>query len=253
MRLLFCTSSSPVDFAYADACVRLLQIPFSHSCIKVRRALELKGLDCELQSISPMDRKAVIQASGQGLVPVLIDRSRVIADSTAILLYLEETYPRSPLLPADASLRAECLLLEDWADATFLALTRRLAYWHALSTPGAVEGLFFPDSRGLSLWIKGRIAQRAIRRRFGLSEGRNRRDEVEVRRVARLAVDRLAGLPYLVGEAVTIADITLAALSSPLLASSPEVRGHEAIRLLLEWSRGILGERLLSIYASPMT
>ncbi|MBA2564471.1 MAG: glutathione S-transferase N-terminal domain-containing protein, partial [Gemmatimonadetes bacterium] len=116
--------------------MRLIQIPYSHNCVKVRRALELKGLPFDTEDIAPMDRSAPKRASGQALVPVLVDGERAIADSTAILLYLEERYPERPLLPAESRLRAECLLLEDWADAAFMALTRRLAYWAVLAQPG---------------------------------------------------------------------------------------------------------------------
>ena len=228
--------------------LKLIQIPFSHSCIKVRRALELKGLAYETQDINPVDRKAVIATSGQGLVPVLVDGGRAIADSTAILLYLEETYPRPPLLPADPALRAECLLLEDWSDAVLLPLTRRLAYWHTLSVPGTIERLFFPGSRGLRRWIEGRLGRRAVRRRFGLSADRNRRDEAEVRRAAQLALDRLGGRSYLVGDTLTLADVALAALSAPLWAAASHVRDDQSVLALLDWSRAIVGEEIVSLY-----
>jgi len=228
--------------------LKLIQIPFSHTCIKVRRALEMKGLAHEIQDISPVDRSAVFAASGQGLVPVLVDGGRTITDSTAILLYLEETYPQRPLLPEEPAQRAECLLLEDWSNAILTALTRRLAYWHTLSVPGTLERLFFPGSRGLRRWIEGRLGRRAVRKRFGLSADRNSRDEVEVRRVAQLAMNRLGGRPYLVGEAPTLADIALAALSAPLWAAAPHVRDDPPVRALLEWGREIVGDEVVSLY-----
>src|SRR5258705_12191098 len=101
--------------------VKLIQIPFSHNCIKVRVALGLKRVAYETQDIAPMDRSAVVSASGQGLVPVLVVDGRAIADSTRILLYLDERYPDPPLVPKDPAVRAECLLLEDWADLAFMA------------------------------------------------------------------------------------------------------------------------------------
>ncbi|CAA2985621.1 glutathione S-transferase zeta class-like [Olea europaea subsp. europaea] len=41
-----------------------------------------------------------------GYVPVLVDGDFVVADSFAILLYLEENYPQHPLLPKDLQKRA---------------------------------------------------------------------------------------------------------------------------------------------------
>ena len=57
--------------------MKLYQIPFSHNCVKVRRALEWKGLAYELIDIKPMDRSGVIQATGQWRVPALVVGSRM--------------------------------------------------------------------------------------------------------------------------------------------------------------------------------
>jgi glutathione S-transferase len=222
--------------------MQLIQIPFSHNCVKVRRALELKGLPFETLNIAPMERAPVRRASGQELVPVLVDGGRAIADSTAILLYLEETHPEPPLLPRDPRRRAECLVLEDWADAAFMSLTRRLAYWNALRTPDAIESRFFPGARGLWRRAGGILARRALRRRFRLSEWQNERDEPEARRLSRLAMERLDGRAYLVGDSVTIADLALAAMAYPLRHASPAVRDDASVQALLAWSRRMLGD-----------
>lgn len=227
--------------------MRLIQIPFSHNCVKVRRTLELKGLPFEIEDISPVDRSTVRDASGQGLVPVLVDGDRSVSDSTAILLYLESTYPERPLLPVDPALRAECLVLEDWANAAFMELTRRLAYWNVLASPGVLESLFFPADRGLRRRIKRKVARRVVRRRFRLSEARNRRDEAEARRLAGLAVARLDGRPHLVGGTLTLADVALAAMSAPM-AGAAAVRDDPQVRELLAWGRTILGEEAVSHY-----
>lgn len=222
--------------------LKLVQIPFSHNCVKVRRALDLKGLAYETVDIAPLNRAPVRLASGQPLVPVLVDGERAISDSTAILLYLEGAYPGRPLLPNDPRLRAECLVLEDWADASFMALTRRLAYWNALSTPDFIEERFFPRARGLSRRVKGQFARRAIRRRFRLSAERNRSDEDEIRRLADLAMKRLGERPYLVGDTLTLADVTLAAMARPLHVAAPVVRAEPSVQALLKWAMGILDE-----------
>lgn len=77
---------------------------------RVRFALNLKGLS--------YDYKAVNLAKGEQFspefeklnplhfVPVLVDDDIVVSDSYAILLYLEERYPKSTLLPDDPQLRA---------------------------------------------------------------------------------------------------------------------------------------------------
>ncbi len=233
--------------------MKLIQIPFSHNCIKVRKVLDWKGMSYTIEDISPVQRAPVRAASGQGLVPVLVDGDRAVCDSTAIVLYLEQRCPDPPLLPVSPAERAECLVLEDWADAAFMELARRLAYWHTLSTPGALEDLFFPASRGILRRVMGAVARRAVRRRFRLSERRHRRDLDDVRRAARLAVDRLSGRSFLVGEVMTLADITLAAMSAPLGAAGRRVLRENAVRELLKWGRGVLGDELVSYYLPEKT
>ena len=221
--------------------IQLIQIPFSHNCVKVRRALELKGLPFETLDIAPMDRETVRGASGQSLVPVLVDGSKTISDSTEILLHLEAAYPEPALLPTEAAARTECLVLEDWADAAFMALTRRLVYWNLRAKPGAIEALFFPSARGITRRIRDAVARRVLRDRFRLSERQNRQDEPEARRLARLAVERLGTNRYLVGDSVTIADVTLAAMTAPLTRAAPAVRDDPHVRRLIVWARQILG------------
>ena len=59
------------------------------------------------------DRAEVVRVSGQELVPVLEHDGLILADSPAILEYLEETFPEPPLLPAEPR-RAEIRIFCDW-------------------------------------------------------------------------------------------------------------------------------------------
>jgi glutathione S-transferase len=222
-----------------DPAVKLLQIPFSHNSIKVRRVLALKGLEYERKDINPAIRRKLKRLSAQELAPVLVDGSRVVADSTAIVLYLEEAYPDPPLLPAEKPERSECLVLEDWADTAFMELTRRIAYWTMLSSGVSLGDLFFPRYPKPFRQIGSRFAATVIRRRFGLSAKQAEEDEVEARRVAKLAVDRLAGRPFLVGDRITLADVALASMSAPLQLT-PGIRDDPSVAELLEWDRTIL-------------
>ncbi|XP_022895612.1 glutathione S-transferase zeta class-like [Olea europaea var. sylvestris] len=81
----------------------------SCSC-RVRIALKLKGLDYEYIAINLLkgDQKSpeFLKLNPLGYVPVLVDGDFVVADSFAILLYLEEKYPQHPLLPKDLQKRA---------------------------------------------------------------------------------------------------------------------------------------------------
>jgi len=227
--------------------MRLIQIPFSHNCVKVRVALDLKGLAYETLNISPVSRKAVVAASGQGLVPVLVDQGRAITDSTRIVLYLEERHPGRPLVPKDPALRAECLLLEDWADQAFMALSRRVAYNTVVAIPGRLAALFFPEDKGPARWIKERIARRKVAQRFGLNAGRHAKDVAEAKRLAGLALARLGSAPWLMGEEPNLADVALATMSPPFV-TDPELRRDPDVAALLSWGDALVPEDVRASY-----
>jgi glutathione S-transferase len=94
--------------------IRVWRIPFSTNVERVALALAHKGLTVEWVDVPRLDRSEVVAVSGQPLVPVLEEDGRVLADSTAILEYLEERYPDPPLYPSDEARRAEARLLIDW-------------------------------------------------------------------------------------------------------------------------------------------
>lgn len=84
----------------------------SSAAYRVRLALNLKGLEYETVPVSLMPgisehRQDAYRAKNpQMLVPFLEDGETGIAQSMAILEYLEEKYPATPLLPDTASDRA---------------------------------------------------------------------------------------------------------------------------------------------------
>ncbi len=78
---------------------------------RVRIALALKGIKADYISVSEIGRRAYAQVNPQGLVPALRiatpEGDHIVQQSTAILEWLEETYPEPQLLPTDPILRAQ--------------------------------------------------------------------------------------------------------------------------------------------------
>ena len=107
--------------------------PFSW---RVQLALEEKGLAYEpvLLSFDKREHKspAHLARSPHGKVPALEDDGVSLYESSAIVEYLEERYPRTPLLPPDPAARArvrieelECLL---YFAERFIAVARQVFF-----------------------------------------------------------------------------------------------------------------------------
>jgi glutathione S-transferase len=94
--------------------ITLYRAPFSTNVERVAIALALKGRPVESVVISYEDRSPVVEVSGQGLVPVIVDDGQVVADSTRILRHLDERYPEPRLFPSDPARRAEVDIFLEW-------------------------------------------------------------------------------------------------------------------------------------------
>ena len=83
----------------------------SSAAFRVRIALNLKNLAAEQRSIHLLNKQNRLpeykSINPQGFVPYLIDGDIRLAQSLAIIEYLDECYPDPPLLPADAVERAQ--------------------------------------------------------------------------------------------------------------------------------------------------
>ena len=80
--------------------------------IKVRLALKYKGLPYEFRTIEPTDRKELLRVSGQFLTPTMVDGEVVLFDSGAILRYLDANYPKTKKLFGTS--HSQQWEIEDW-------------------------------------------------------------------------------------------------------------------------------------------
>ena len=102
--------------------IKLYSMALSPWARKVRIALYEKGLSFEKIDIQhdaagnlvkPAD---FLAANPRGRVPTLIDGNVTVYESTVVLEYLEDAYPKPPLYPRDVAGRARCRLIEDVGD-----------------------------------------------------------------------------------------------------------------------------------------
>jgi len=110
---------------------RLYHLPLSPFCRKVRLALAEKRIEVDLIEERPWEgRLDFLRMNPAGKVPVLVtDDGLVLADSWAIVAYLEETVADPALMPENPAERAEVRRLTAWFDDKFhREVTENLLY-----------------------------------------------------------------------------------------------------------------------------
>ena len=94
---------------------KLYQFLGSPFCAKVRKLLAFKGVEFEVVEVDYLERKELMLASGQIMVPaVTLDNGETIVDSARIAMRLEELYPEPTIFPA--GWRGMHLVLADYID-----------------------------------------------------------------------------------------------------------------------------------------
>ncbi len=202
--------------------LRLITIPISHYCEKARWALERAGIPfSEEPHVQGVHRIAARRASGGVTVPVLLGEGLVLRDSREIIAWADERAPAPlRLLPSDAAERAEVQRLCARFDRVLGPAGRRLIYVHMF---GQRELALEINNHGVPAW-EDRLArrgwpllQRLISGVLGIRPGIEQADErtvfAELDAVAELLAD---GRPYLLGERLTAADVTFAAMTAPV-------------------------------------
>jgi glutathione S-transferase len=149
--------------------------------MKVRIALGYKDIGYEFQTIDPADRTTIVQISGQHLTPVLVHGDCVLFDSAAILRYLEANFRDRPLLFGSTH-------GEQWAieDQELFARTQ----------------LAGPMMEIVHHRVSGGEVDEAMRGRCA----------AEFAEAANTLVETLSGREWLVGDRMSAADVTAAAV-----------------------------------------
>lgn len=148
---------------------------------KVRVALGYKKIPYEFRTIDPADRTGIRELSGQHLTPVLVHGDRVLFDSAAILRYLEANFRGGP--PLFGSDRDEQWAIEDQELFARTTLSQPMMdVVHHRITHGSVDGA-----------MQARCA-------------------AAFEEAATALIARLRGRSWLVGDRMSAADVTAAAV-----------------------------------------
>ncbi len=119
----------------------LLQFSTSHYCRKARLALGYKGIDYQVENLTPGLHILKLRPLTKGLttVPVLMAADEIIADSTAIFRYLEKVVPFPSFIPAGEKEKNQAWLLEDWLDESIGVATRFVYYDYRAGEGKAID------------------------------------------------------------------------------------------------------------------
>ena len=203
----------------------LVTIPISHYCEKARWALDRAGVAYEERRHLPAIHRVAVRRAGGPTAPVLVcPQGDVVCESADIVVWADAraATPRRRMIPEDPELAREARALADDYDERLGPATRLWVYHEMFDHPELVATSM---TDGVPGWERQafRFGHRALA--FAIARFLSVDDDnaVEAERTFRAVfaeVDaRLAdGRRYLVGDAFSIADLTFAALSAPLVA-----------------------------------
>ena len=165
--------------------LRLVGGNLNYSSWTVRAWLALQHAGAEFRfhdvglEVAPDWKQRILDFSGAGKVPVLVDEEEVVYDSTIINEYLEDEYPLPRLMPEDSQGRARIRMLEDYCDNSFI-----------------------PPTTMLLTQLRKADGERDVQR---VEQARE-----ELRRALYYVRDRLSGHEFLAGKEFTLADAAFA-------------------------------------------
>jgi glutathione S-transferase len=90
-----------------------------------------KGIELQLDSAAAapgQQSEEFKEASPLGKMPAFRDEDYVLADSSAIIHYLEAKYPERPMIPADPKLRGRTIWFEEYADTVMMACGAKIFF-----------------------------------------------------------------------------------------------------------------------------
>ena len=208
---------------------------FRHSafCLKVRMVLQAKGLSYRTVDVTP----------GIGQVAVLEDGDVVVADSSAIARHLEQRDPSLALIPDDVREAAQVQIIEDWADTTLAAAGRSALVQAAAMDPSLRIALLPDDLPDPVRTVMGAIPGGWV---GSVTELVNQNDRADLLTSLEQLSASVQQSPWLVGDAMSMADLSVAAqlslLNFPSSAGAalagkgvPGLSDHPKLQALFQW------------------
>lgn len=219
---------------HTDKRALLITMPQSHYAEKARWALDRLSIPyVEAPHIPLVHRLATARFGGRS-VPVLVHGDNRLVDSTDILRYVDTCRGGDRLYPMAPDLRLAVETLEHRFDEALGPHTRRCAYFQLLPHRASLYLLMshgVPRMESILLTLNLPMVIGAIRKGLGITQASAQRSFDRVCAIF-AEVDELLsnGRPYLVGDHFTAADLTFAALASPVLLPKFRIAAYPKIQ-----------------------
>lgn len=239
--------------------VVLWHIEVSHYNEKVRWALDYKGIRYQLRAPQPGAHRLSALRLTRGKhdrLPVARIDGRRIGDSTAIIAALEDYRPEPPLYPGTSAGRMRALELEEYFDEELAPRIRRLFWHYTLEDPAAAAAAVSPGGgrvRHALLRRTASIGSRLVRSDYDVDQAGADEAVDGIRRAMDRLESELGPSRYLAADQFSVADLSAAALFTPILApperpyAPPLVGPLQTIRAELERRPG--GQWVTDMYA----
>lgn len=202
-----------------DTC--LYQFSLSHYCEKARWALDYKCIPYQVKNLLPGRHIKIVQAlAPKTTVPVLRIHGEVIQGSDQIIDYLDRQIPNKSLAQREPALQSEVAEWERFAAEKIADPLRCIIYHYLLEEPKTLIPLLSEGGPWYgSIWLH--MGYNTLRRRMRAAYQINPRTAQVAMHVVDKAIKqlevRLATRPFLVGDEFSRADLSVAALISPLV------------------------------------
>ncbi|NJK73131.1 MAG: glutathione S-transferase family protein [Microcoleus sp. SU_5_6] len=202
--------------------IRLITIPISHYCEKVRWALDLLQIPYIEEKHVPAFHRSTTRKYGGSSVPLLVTKSGNFTDSTDILHYLDTIGSSGvSLYPEQPELRREVAELEELFDARLGVDVRNWGYFYRSGDRATMRKAWCkgtPVVERVGFEIAFPFISAKVRQVYSITAESAAASLQGIRDIFD-KVDRIlaSGTPYLAGDKLSAADLTFAALAAPVL------------------------------------
>ena len=209
--------------------ITLYQFKHSAFCLKTRMALHAKNLQYRVEEISPaLGQIEIFKISGQKQLPVIMDENgQIISDSSTICEYIDTKNTNNSLFPSDPIHLSQSKIIEDWADTTMASVCKQALIKSAFENP-QLRAALLPNELPSS--IRGIFEKLPFNNLSKISNVvLSNKSNIELQKILESLSKSLINKKFIIGESLTIADISIAAQLSLLkfpTSSGPILAGE---------------------------